>query len=137
MTVTAEQLRQVPLFASLNDKALRQILQIGHEVVHKAGEAVVEKDHGGVGFHLIIGGSAEVRIGDALVATFGPGDYFGEMSVLDGKPRSATVTAMSDLTTLSIAAWDLERLLDQHPTLMRSMLTELTSRIRRIEATRS
>jgi CRP-like cAMP-binding protein len=137
MTVTVDQLRQVPLFSSLDDKGLAQVLDLGREVVHQAGQAVVETDHGGVGFHLIIGGQADVQVGGVSVTTFGPGDYFGEMSVLDHQPRSATVIANTDLTTLAIAAWDLERLLDQHPAMMRSMLTELTSRIRRIQAASS
>jgi CRP-like cAMP-binding protein len=137
MTVTVDQLRQVPLFSSLDDKALRQILDLGREVTHTAGQSVVEADHTGVGFHLIVGGEAEVVVGGTSVATFGPGDYFGEMSVLDHQPRSATVNAITDLTTLAITAWDLERLMDDHPAIMRAMLAELASRIRRIDANRS
>lgn len=137
MTVSTDQLRQVPLFSGLDDKALRQILDLGREVTHTAGQSVIERDHTGVGFHLILGGEAEVVVADTRVATFGPGDYFGEMSVLDHQPRSATVTAITDLTTLAITAWDLERLMDDHPTIMRAMLAELASRIRRIDANRS
>jgi CRP-like cAMP-binding protein len=137
MTATIESLRQVPLFAGLNDRELRRVLEIAKEVTFEPGAAVVEADKSGVGFHLILEGQADVFVNDELVATDGPGDYFGEMSVLDGKPRSATVVANGGLTTLAIPAWNFEALMDKHPQIMRALLTELTERIRRTEAMRA
>ncbi len=137
MAATIDELRQVPLFKGLPDPALRQILEIGKEVPHASGSPVLEEDRGGVGFHLILSGTAMVTVGGAEVARFGPGDYFGEMSIIDGRPRSATVTALEDLTTLAITAWDFEGLMEQHPSMMRALLVELSGRIRLIEHTRS
>ena len=137
MAATIDALRQVPLFKGLPDPALRQILEIGKEVPHAGGSPVLEEDRGGVGFHLILSGTAMVTVGGAEVARFGPGDYFGEMSIIDGRPRSATVTALEDLTTLAITAWDFEGLMEQHPSMMRALLVELSGRIRLIEHTRS
>jgi len=60
----------------------------------------------------------------------GPGDYFGEMSLIDGKPRSASVVAKGDLRTLSIPAWNFNRLLDDNPEMMRALLVVMSERIR-------
>lgn len=132
-----DDLRNVPLFAGLDDHELAYVREIAKEVHFEPGTPVVETDKSGVGFHLIVDGNADVYVHNELVATFTPGDYFGEMSVLDGKPRSATVIANGPLTTLSIPSWNFEELMGKHPSIMRSLLTELTSRIRRTEAMRS
>lgn len=137
MAATIDQLRNVPLFHGLPDQALKRVLQIGKEVRHAAGAPILEEDHSGIGFHLILEGTASVLVGGAEVARFGPGDSFGEMSIIDGKPRSATVTAVDDVTTLAIASWDFEALMEQNPSVMRSLLVELSSRIRLIEKTRA
>jgi CRP/FNR family cyclic AMP-dependent transcriptional regulator len=129
-----EALRQVPLFRELSDKDLRMVLEISKEVHHPRGKAVVEEDRSAAGFHLILEGTAEVSTGGSAVSTMGPTDYFGEMSLLDGKPRSATVTATSDLRTLSVPVWNFRKLLDDHPSIMRAMLVELSERVRRLSA---
>ena len=132
MTVTYDQLRAVPLFASHKDAHLDRILAIGKEVRHAAGKPVVEEQTGGVGFHLIVDGQASVSVGGQEVTTAGPGDYFGEMSVLDGQPRSASVVAKTDVTTLSITAWDFNALLEGLPELYKLLVLELCSRVRRL-----
>ncbi|HEY7478137.1 MAG TPA: cyclic nucleotide-binding domain-containing protein [Actinomycetota bacterium] len=133
MTVTIDQLRGVPLFNGLKDSDLERIAAIGKEVTHEAGRAVVEEDHTGVGFHLIIDGEASVTVHGRDVGTFGPGSYFGEMSVIDGGPRSATVTPVTDLLTFSIPAWNFQELMDTFPSMMKALLIELCARIRRID----
>lgn len=137
MATTIDQLRQVPLFRGLPDAALKHVLNIGKEIRHAAGEPVLEEDRSGVGFHLILSGTAAVTVGGTEVARFGPGDYFGEMSIIDGAPRSATVTAVDDLTTLAITAWEFEGLMEHHPSVMRVLLVELSGRIRQMEQTRA
>jgi CRP-like cAMP-binding protein len=137
MAATIEQLRRVPLFQGLTDGDLKKVLAIGKEVRHESGSSVVEADKSGVGLHLIMEGHAAIRVGDTQIARFGPGDYFGEMSLIDGKPRSATVTAEGPLVTFAFAAWDFERLMNHHPSIMRSMLVALSGRIRAIEAANS
>jgi CRP-like cAMP-binding protein len=133
-----EALRTVPLFHGLSDKDLEMVLEIAKEVVHHDGHPVVEEDASGVGFHLILSGTAEVTVHGSAVATFGPGDYFGEMSIIDGKPRSATVTPTGgDVTTLAIPAWSFETLMNKHPSIMRALLTQLSSRVRAAESPRS
>lgn len=131
-----EALRQVPFFKGMSDKALARVAEIAKEVSHPAGKTVVEEDHSAVGFHMIRSGHADATQGGAVVSTMGPGDYFGEMSLIDGKPRSASVVATTDLRTLAIPAWNFNRLLDENPDMMRALLVALSERIRQLRDTR-
>jgi len=133
MTATIDQLRQVPLFHGLKDGDLKKVLEAGKEVHHEAGKTVLEEDQSGVGFHLVQEGEAEVLVGGAVVRSVGPGSYFGEMSVIDGGPRSATVRAKTDLVTFSLPAWTFQELLDKHPSMAKALLIELSARIRKID----
>jgi CRP/FNR family transcriptional regulator, cyclic AMP receptor protein len=130
-------LKAVPIFEQLSNKDLRKVLEIAKVVVHEDGRPIMEEDASAAGFHLILDGEARVDVRGNQVAMFGPGDYFGEMSIIDGKPRSATVTAVGTLRTLGIPAWTFERLMTQHPTIMRALLVQLSSRIRAVEAVKS
>jgi CRP-like cAMP-binding protein len=130
MTATIDQLRAVPLFAGLNDRDLRRVLETGKEVRFDAGQSVVEEDRSGVGFHLILDGTAVVSVQGSAISSAGPGEYFGEMSVLDGRPRSATVTAETGLTTFSIPGWGFNDLLDRHPSMAKALLVEMSRRMR-------
>ncbi len=137
MTVTIERLRVVPLFQALSTRDLERVLEIGKEVVHDPGQLVVEQEHAGIGFHLILGGAAAVSVGERSVGEVGPGAYFGEMSIIDGGPRSATVIAATELTTFSIPGWNFQELMDRHPSVVKALLVELCGRIRRMDETRS
>ena len=132
-----ESLRGVPLFAGMSDRDLKKVMEIAKEVTHSAGQSVVEEDHSAVGFHLITEGTAEAYVGGSAVGTLGPGDYFGEMSLIDGKPRSATVKALTDLRTLVVPSWSFNQMIDRHPEMMRALLVQLSERLRKVEATRT
>ncbi len=133
MADTLEKLRNVPLFHGLKESELNRILEIGKEVHHDVGKPVVEQSESGVGFHLILEGDASVTVGGREVGVSGPGTYFGEMSILDGKPRSASVVPVTELVTFSIPAWNFNELLDRNPTIARALLVELSARIRRLD----
>jgi CRP-like cAMP-binding protein len=136
MAEDLEALRAAPLFSAMDDKDLKRVLSIAKVVSHAKGQPVVEEDQTAIGFHTILTGEAEASVGGQKVASLGPGAYFGEMSLIDGKPRSATVRATTDLQTLVIPSWDFNHLLDQHPEMMRALLIELCRRLRKIEAER-
>ncbi len=125
-------LKRVPLFQGMSDKELARVAEISKEVSHPAGKTILEEDHSAVGFHLILSGEAEASQGGVAISTMGPGTYFGEMSLIDGKPRSASVVAKGDLRTLAIPAWNFNRLLDDHPDMMRALLVALSERIRQL-----
>ncbi|HYJ62080.1 MAG TPA: cyclic nucleotide-binding domain-containing protein [Actinomycetota bacterium] len=131
MAVTVDQLREVALFSELDDETLDRIVLQGREVEWRAGQTVIkEEDRKGEVFHLILTGTADVSAHGTPVAKAGPGEYFGELSLLDGKPRSAQVAAETDLVTFSIASWHFERLMDEQPALRRQMVMALCDRIR-------
>jgi len=129
-----DRLKTVPLFEGLSDKELKAVLGQSQIVEHKENHVIVEEGRGSAGFHLILDGQAGVSKGSQKVATLSPGNYFGEISVIDGKPRSATVTAESPVRTLSLAAWKFQTLLDDHPTITRKILLGLCQTIRSKEA---
>lgn len=127
------QLRAVPLFAGLKDRALKDVLERTREVEHTGGE-IVEEGQQGVGFHLILDGTATVLQGGQVRRTLGPGDYFGEISMIDGKPRSATVHAKTPVTTISLASWAFYPILDEHPDVSKELLKVMCARLRAAEA---
>lgn len=131
MAVTIDQLRDVGLFSELDDATLEKILLQGRDVGWRAGQTVIkEEDRRGEVFHLILSGTADVSAHGTPVAKAGPGEYFGELSLLDGKPRSAQVTAATDLVTFALASWHFERLMDEQEGLRHQMIVALCAKIR-------
>jgi CRP/FNR family cyclic AMP-dependent transcriptional regulator len=127
------QLRSVPLFAGLKDRELKDVLGRTREVEHTGGE-IVEEGAKGIGFHLILDGTATVLQHGEVRRTLGPGDYFGEISLIDGKPRSATIRPDGPIRTLSLAAWNFEPLIEKHPKLAHELLLGLCAHVREAEA---
>ena len=128
-----DMLGAVDLFTVLTKKEIKKIHDTGKEVSFPAGRTIVSEGETGVGFHLILSGKAKVTVNKRLRATLGKGDYFGEMAIIDRGTRSATVTADSDVTTLSIASWDFMPVLSQNFEMCRKILVELSQRLRRAE----
>jgi CRP/FNR family cyclic AMP-dependent transcriptional regulator len=126
-------LANVPLFEGLSRRELNSILNVAKEIAHDEGHDVVEEGATGVGFHLILEGEAHVLIGGRKRATLRPGDYFGEMSLLDGGPRSATVRASTPVRTLALTSWAFMPLLDKTPSIARKLLQEMSKRLRNLE----
>jgi CRP-like cAMP-binding protein len=126
-------LRQVSLFETLSDEELAGIVQMGKEARFPAGKAVTTEGTTGVGFHLILEGRATVTVGGEERRTLVSGEYFGEMAPLDGEARSATVTALTDLRTYSLASWDFMGLIDTEPGIARKVFAALCRRIRTLE----
>ena len=129
-----ERLRSVPLFEGLSNKELQDVLGRTRVVEHSGGGQILEEGTGGIGFHLILDGTVTVLQGGVVRGTLGPGDYFGEISMIDGKARSATVRTDGDVRTLSLAAWHFAPLLDAHPSLARKLLLGLCKHVRAAEA---
>jgi CRP-like cAMP-binding protein len=129
---TKEFLKRTTLFGQCNDKELDTVLGTARQRRFPAGKVIIQEGHpGGRGFYLVLDGAAEVRTGDTHLATFGPGDYFGEMALLlEDTPRTADVVATEDTTCLVITQWDFKSLLNQHPDIATAILTELAKRLR-------
>lgn len=131
---TDDPLAAVPLFQGLSKRELAAISSVAEELDHPEGRNIVVEGKSGAGFHLILEGSASVKVGEREVTVLSGGDYFGEMSVIDGGPRSATVTATTPVRTLSIASWEFMPLLEKHPGIAAKMLVEMVRRVRRLES---
>lgn len=122
------------LFSACTAGQLRTIRRQVEEITVSAGRVLVEEGTVGREFFFIIDGSATVRKGGRKVATLGPGNYFGELSLLDRQPRSATVTADTDLTLLVLDQRRFNGLLDDMPTLAHKLLAAMAQRIREADA---
>ena len=127
-----ERLRSVPLFAAFSEKQLRRIADAGKQVEFPEGKVVAREDQSGEGFHVILEGRVSVNVHGEERATLGPGQFFGEMSLIDGKPRSATVTVIEPTKTFSITSWEFHPLLDDAD-FTKGLLAELAARIRASE----
>jgi len=128
------QLRAIDFFSSLNDKDLRRIAERGSVHDHPAGSTLAEQDKTGVGFHLLLSGTAEVEVGGHQRTTMKKGDHFGEISLIDGSPRSATVRVGPDgAQTFALTSWKFAPLLEQHPEIPLALLKTLCARLRRAE----
>jgi CRP/FNR family cyclic AMP-dependent transcriptional regulator len=126
-------LGNVPLFEGLSKRELSSILSVAKEIHFDEGHDIVEEGATGVGFHLILEGEAHVLIGGRKRATLRAGDYFGEMSLIDGGPRSATVRTSTPVRTLALTSWAFMPLLDKNPSIARKLLQEMSKRLRAIE----
>ncbi len=128
-----EEIKSVPLFSGFGEKELQRVAAIVKEVSFPAGKDIAKQGESGVGFHMIVDGQATVSVDGVVHATLEPGSYFGEISLIDGGPRSATVTAKTDLKTVSLTSWDFNALMDQFPELSRTLLKQLCRRLRDVE----
>ena len=128
-------LQRVPLFSGFNENELRRVAELSRIAEAPAGTVVTQMGEPGDSFFIIIDGAVVVRTPLGASSQLQPGDFFGEMSLLDGEPRSATIVATTDLRLLVVDRSHFWRLLDETPDLIRGMLTILSRRVRRLEQT--
>jgi CRP-like cAMP-binding protein len=131
----AGMLGSVPLFSGLEKKDLEEIAGIGRRVTFERGKTIIKEGEPGIGFLLVLEGKAEVRRKGKTVATLEPGNFFGEMSVIDDKPRSADVVAIEPTTCLGVTEWSFTPMLRSNPSIAIGIIAELVRRIRKLEET--
>ena len=129
-----DHLGQVRLFRACSKKELNTIGRASDEVHVSAGKTLVEEGKTGHEFFLILDGKASVARGGRKVATLGPGDYFGELALLDRGPRNATVTADSDMDVLVLGQREFSGVLDEVPTIAHKLLSSMAARLRDADA---
>jgi CRP/FNR family transcriptional regulator, cyclic AMP receptor protein len=129
-----QMLAGVGLFEGLSSKELAQISKTGRRVEFPSGSVIVKEGEEGVGFHLILTGRAKVVVKGRSRATLGPGKFFGELSLIDRGPRTATVTAETNVTTLSLVSWEFLPLVEKSPSIARKLLLEMCRRLREADA---
>jgi CRP/FNR family cyclic AMP-dependent transcriptional regulator len=123
-------LAKVPLFEGLSKKELRSLAKELKEESFNAGQDIVTGGKPGGRFYLIVDGRAKVIQGNRTKSTLGPGDYFGEMSIIDKGPRSATVRADTYVRALSIASWNFLSVLEENFSIARKIMETLSARVR-------
>ncbi len=128
-SVTAE-LANVPLFSDCSKRDLDLIARVAKDVSHPAGTVIAREGEPGVGLFIILDGKAEVTIGGVKKTMLGPGDFFGEIALLDGGPRTATVTAITDLKLLGLTEWVFRGLMMEHPAIALKTLQQMAGRLR-------
>lgn len=131
MDAKVELLRGVPLFAGLGDRELREIAQLVDEIDVPAGQVLTAQGTSGNEFFVIVTGTVGVDRDGARVRELGPGDFLGEISLVDGQPRTATVTAVTPARLLVLAHREFHSLMDRYPDIQRSILGALAVRVRR------
>lgn len=125
-----DMLAAVPLLSACSKKELSQIARLGTEITARDGEVLTKQGRPGREFFLIVDGRARCLVDGAAVASLGPGDYFGEMALLDGGPRHATVIAEGPMDVLVLETREFWGLLDAAPSITRKLLVALARRER-------
>ena len=132
---TVSLLAKVPFFGTLDEKKRHAIASSGKELDFKPGDTIVKEGSLGVGFYLILEGDTEVRKGGKVLAKLGQGQFFGEMSLVDGLPRSADVVAVTASRCWALTSWAFEGLVKSNPEIALVMLKEMVKRLRSAEGT--
>ncbi len=128
---TTQQLLKVPLFNGLSKKELKLVANLVREQRYAPGSVIVKEGASGQGLYVVQEGAVSVRKGGRRVARLGPGDFFGEMSILDSGPRTASVEADTETVCLTLASWEIKPLLMDHASITYKMLLEVVRRVRR------
>lgn len=128
-----DQLAKVPLFDGLSQKSLKKVCESAKEMHWSEGERLTCEATRGSRFHLLLDGEVAVEAGGHRRTTLGPGAMLGEIALIDGQPRTATVTALTPVRTLSLASWNFRSLLRDEPTIAEKVMVGLARRIRELE----
>jgi CRP-like cAMP-binding protein len=123
-------LKQVSIFADLPEEELTRLAAIGSEVEVGSGETIIAKGDPGTHLYVVATGQVRVHDGDRTVATLGEGAVFGELSVLDPEPRSASVTAVDDTLLFRIGQEALYELMADRPSVAHNIIRFLCRRFR-------
>lgn len=128
-----EHLAEIPLFTALSKKDLQRIAKASNEVTRPAGTVLVDQGDQGREAFVMIDGTATVTRNGRKVGVLSPGDSVGELSLLDHGPRTATVTADTDITVLVLSAREFAGVLEEVPGLAQKLLGQLAARVRELD----
>jgi CRP/FNR family cyclic AMP-dependent transcriptional regulator len=133
-----EMLQKAPLWSGLTEKELKVIARSFKELKYESGDIIVRKEETGsrllsysgrrVGFYLVMDGAVEVRKDGRVLSRLAPGQFFGEMSLLEGQARSADVVALEPSRCLALSVWDFKDIMSDHPNIAAKMRQESARR---------
>lgn len=130
MPLDPQALRQVDLFASLDDKEAAKLAPLFKERSYSAGDVIAEEGKHGIGFFVIESGEVKVTSHGEERRTLGPGSHFGEVALIDDGQRTATVTAATDVKAHVLVAWDFRPMVKGDPDLAWGLLQGVASLLR-------
>jgi CRP-like cAMP-binding protein len=130
-----ELLKQVGIFSGLDKRSLRSLANICYERSYKKGEPLVVQGDSGIGLYIIVSGKVKVvkhtdKGEELALAVHEPGEFFGEMTVLDQAPRSASVIAVEETTCLLLASWQFKAKMEVNPEIALKILPVIVQRFR-------
>ena len=130
ITVTPELLAKVPLLSGLDRRALESFSRTLRHRTFRAGQVAVVEGESGVGFFIVLDGTASVTIGGQPVRRLGPGDWFGEIALLTSDSvRTATVTTETDVSCVGVTEWEFKPFLAEHPEVAWQIMVTMAYRI--------
>lgn len=133
MAAPVELLKRVPLFSGLREKDLKQLAAAFSERTFRTGDELTTEGRGAAGFFVIESGEAAVTIDGAERRVLSSGDYFGEIALIDGGTRTATITANSDGRAYGLTSWVFRPLVEKNAAIAWPMLEAMAARIRELD----
>jgi len=128
-----ELLHRIPLFAGLDKHKIERLGMLADEVDVQAGKVLIRQGESGEDMMILVSGQVGVERNGERLNTLGPGDFFGEIALIDGGPRTATVTTEAPSRVLVLTHRDFHSLMDEFPEVAGQVLATLAHRIRRLE----
>lgn len=123
-------LARVPIFSACSPQEIAAISSVSQDSFYQADQIIVTQGTPGQAFYLILSGRVEIIRDGLSIGAFGPGDFFGDMSLLDQAPRSATIRAIEPTSCLMLSSWDFKSMLQDHPTIAIKLLEVMSRRLR-------
>lgn len=133
MSAPIELLQKVPLFKGLDEKQLKNLSSEFTERKFSEGQELTAEGSGGAGFFVIESGTAKVTVDGADRRELGPGDYYGEIALIDGGTRTATITATSAGVAYGLTKWQFKPLIEMHGEIAWPLLEAMARRTRELE----
>lgn len=121
---------RVPLFAGVSKKGLRAVVQAATEVDLRAGKTLVREGERGRELYVILRGTADVTRGGRKLSELVPGDFFGEMALLNPAPRNATVIARTDMRVMVLGPREMDVIVEREPSVAKQLLAAMAQRVR-------
>jgi CRP/FNR family transcriptional regulator, cyclic AMP receptor protein len=134
MAAPTDLLKRVPLFKGLDDKHLETLSRTFTDRTFEAGHDITSEGAGGVGFFIIGDGEAVVSVGGEERRTLGPGDYFGEVALIDEGSRSATIKAKTEVKAYGLTPWQFRPLVEENAMIAWPLLVAMAQRLREVES---
>jgi CRP/FNR family cyclic AMP-dependent transcriptional regulator len=130
MPAPTDLLSRVPLFAELSDRELKKLARSFKESKFSSGDVIAAQGKGGVGFFVIGEGEVAYSVDGQETGRGGPGEYFGEIALIDDGPRSASVTAVTDVLAYGLTSWEFRPLVEEDATIAWELLQTMAKRLR-------